>query len=102
MPDIWAGFDTGVYRAASLESEGFIHCSFAGQLDTVIKRYYSGADEIVVVEIETDLLMSRTLNEPSTNSEIYPHVYGPINRDAIVGVSTRKNRNGRRLRRAKF
>lgn len=86
MPDVWSAFDTELYRAASLEIEGFVHCSFDDQLDAVFKRYYSGAREVIVLEIETDKLMSRTLNEPSTNNEIYPHIYGPINRDAIVAT----------------
>jgi uncharacterized protein (DUF952 family) len=90
LPEVWAAFDTDLYRASSLDSEGFIHCSFADQLDAVIERYYSGADEIVVLEVETDELMSRVLNEPSTGNEIYPHIYGPINRDAIVGVERRR------------
>ena len=89
LPEVWAAFYTDLYRASSLESEGFIHCSFSEQLDAVIERYYSGADKIVVLEIETDELMSRVLNEPSTRNEIYPHIYGPINRDAIVGVTRR-------------
>jgi uncharacterized protein (DUF952 family) len=90
MPDVWARFDTELYRAASLDSEGLIHCSFADQLDSVVKRYYADVPEIIVLEIETERLMSRTLNEPSTNNEIYPHVYGPINRDAIVSAKHRK------------
>ena len=90
LPEVWAAFDTGLYRHASLETEGFIHCSFAGQLDGVIERYYSDEEEVIVLEIESDRLMSRVLNEPSTGSEIYPHIYGPINRDAIVSVENRK------------
>jgi uncharacterized protein (DUF952 family) len=92
MPEVWAAFDTDLYRAASLETEGFIHCSFAEQLDGVIDRYYRGIDEVVVIEIETDHLMSRVLNEPSTASEVYPHIYGPINRDAIVSAKRRSVR----------
>ena len=90
LPDAWASFDSDLYRHASLETEGFIHCSFVDQLDTVIKRYYSGAANIVVLEIESDRLMSRMLKEASTGNEIYPHIYGPINRDAIVGVKERR------------
>jgi len=86
LPEDWAAFDTDLYRAKSLETEGFIHCSFAEQLDGVIERYYVGVDEIVILEIETDALMSRLVKEPSTNDEIYPHIYGPINRAAIVRV----------------
>ena len=90
LPDVWAAFDTGLYKHPSLESEGFIHCSFPDQLDGVIGRYYGGAGSIVVIEIESDALMSRMINEPSTNSEIYPHIYGPINRNAIVRTFEKK------------
>ncbi len=90
LPEAWAAFDNDVYRAASLPTEGFIHCSFAGQLDDVIERYYGEAESIIVLEIETEKLMSRVLKEPSTNSEVYPHIYGPINRDAIVRALERE------------
>ena len=90
LPEAWSAFDSDLYRHASLGTEGFIHCSFAGQLDAVIARYYSGAERVIVLEIDTDKLMSRTVNEPSTNSEIYPHIYGPVNRDAIVSAKERK------------
>jgi uncharacterized protein (DUF952 family) len=89
LPDAWRAFTGDLYRAASLETEGFIHCSFAEQLETVIGRYYSDADTIIVLEIDTDKLMSRLVNEPSTNREIYPHIYGPINRAAIVSAVER-------------
>jgi uncharacterized protein (DUF952 family) len=86
----WAAWDTDLYCPKSLETEGFIHCSFEHQLGAVIERYYKGVEELVVLEIETDALMSRTVNEPSTANEIYPHIYGPINRDAIVSAVHRR------------
>lgn len=86
LSEIWAAFDSGLYRHASLATEGFIHCSFRDQLDAVIARYYANEPEVVILEIESDRLMSRMIKEPSTNREIYPHIYGPINRDAIVRV----------------
>ena len=92
LPEDWAAFESGLYRTASLETEGFIHCSYAEQLDGVIGRYYKDADEIVVLSIDPDRLMSRVVSEPSTNNEIYPHIYGPINRDAIVAAESRKLR----------
>ena len=89
LPEAWATFDTDLYRSVSLETEGFIHCSFPGQLDSVVERYYGGVHDIVVLEIDTEKLMSRVLNEASTANEIYPHVYGPINRDAIISATHR-------------
>lgn len=90
LPEDWAAFDTDLYFARSLETEGFIHCSFEDQLGGVIQRYYAGVGEVVVLTIDTERLMSRVVNEPSTANEIYPHIYGPINRDAIVGVIHRQ------------
>lgn len=90
LPDTWAEFDTQLYRHPSLDAEGFIHCSFAQQLDAVIDRYYKNEREVVVLEIDSERLMSRVINEPSTASEIYPHIYGPINRDAIKTITRRK------------
>ena len=84
LPEVWAAFDSELYAAPSLEREGFIHCSFEDQLDGVIGRYYKGESDLVILTIETDSLMSRVVNEASTNDEIYPHIYGPVNRDAIV------------------
>jgi uncharacterized protein (DUF952 family) len=92
LPEVWAAFDSDLYSHPSLADEGFIHCSFGDQLDAVIQRYYSGHDRVVVLEIESDRLMSRMIKEPSTISEIYPHVYGMINRSAIVRSFERSTR----------
>ncbi len=78
-----------VYVAASLETEGFIHCSYADQLDAVIARYYSGQPSVLVLTIDTDRLTSTLLEEPSTGGEIYPHIYGPIDRKAIIAITDR-------------
>jgi len=89
-PGDWESHAGSLYEAESLTTEGFIHCSFAEQLDGVISRYYSDADEIVILEIDPNLLTSKLVVEPSTAGESYPHVYGPINKDAIVSSERRK------------
>src|SRR5438270_4397383 len=90
LPDVWAAFGDAHYQAESLASEGFIHCSFKDQLETVLKRYYSDRPEVIILEIDTDKLDSKLVVEPSTGGENYPHIYGPIDRDAIVGWKPRK------------
>jgi len=87
LPEKWAETsDKDLYEAESLATEGFIHCSFAGQLDGVLERYYSGVERVIILEIDPTRLTSRLVEEPSTNDEIYPHVYGPINTNAVVGA----------------
>jgi len=94
LPVDWDAFDGDEYAAASLADEGFIHCSYEHQLDNVIGRYYAGAEELVILELETEQLGTKLVEEPSTGGEIYPHIYGPINRDAIVSESERKIERG--------
>jgi len=90
LPAIWKRFkDKDFYEAESLYGEGFIHCSFADQLDTVLERYYSNEKGVLILTVETEKLSSRLIEEPSTNSEIYPHIYGKINRDAIIAIDAR-------------
>jgi len=89
-PGDWESHAGSLYEAESLATEGFIHCSFAEQLDGVIRRYYSDADEIVILEIDPTRLDSKLVVEPSTGGESYPHIYGPINTNAIVGTERRK------------
>lgn len=91
LPEVWEEFkDKAFYAAESLETEGFIHCSFAEQLDAVLDRYYNNAGDVLILSVEAEKLTSSLISEPSTNNEIYPHIYGKINRDAIVGVDKRR------------
>jgi uncharacterized protein (DUF952 family) len=89
-PEVWEKFKDGkFYEAESLQTEGFIHCSFAQQIETVLNRYYKDTERILLLEIETEKLTSELINEPSTGGEIYPHIYGKINAEAIVGNKER-------------
>jgi uncharacterized protein (DUF952 family) len=91
LPNVWQQFEgKPSYSAESLQTEGFIHCSYESQLDGVIKRYYGNAERIVILKLDTDKLRSKLVKEASTNNEIYPHIYGRINRDAIVGLEERE------------
>jgi uncharacterized protein (DUF952 family) len=92
LPEVWAQFEgRPSFRAPSLESEGFIHCSFESQLENVIRRYYGNVLQVVILHIETEKLRSKLVKEQSTGGEIYPHIYGRINMDSIVRVESRTN-----------
>ena len=85
LPEVWEKFkDEKFYEADSLASEGFIHCSFADQLEAVLQRYYKGAEHVLILTIDTEKLTSKLVKEPSTNNEIYPHIYGQINLDSVI------------------
>ncbi len=75
------------YAAESLESEGFIHCSKDhSQAVEVANRLFQGRDDMVVLELDTGRLVSPIKHEPSRSGVVYPHIYGPINTNAVVGM----------------
>ncbi len=77
----------GSYEAGSLKAEGFIHCSEEHQVAGVLERYFAGQDNLVKLVIDTTKLTSRYIQEwsPSTR-DTFPHIYGPINMDAVIDV----------------
>ncbi len=84
-PETWAKFkDENEYEAESLATEGFIHCSYRHQLDGVLERYYKNQREVTLLHINPHLLDAKLIAERSTGGEVYPHIYGVINKTAIV------------------
>lgn len=77
----------GEYEAASLATEGFIHCSTEPQVAGVLLRYFSGKTDLVKLVIDTEKLSPPLKFElaPSLNEE-FPHIFGPINMDAVIAV----------------
>ena len=75
------------YSADSLASEGFIHCSRDHeQLFAVARRLYRDRTDMLALELDTGALSSPVKEEPSRSGEMYPHIYGPINKTAVVKV----------------
>jgi len=85
----------GDYRAESLAAEGFIHCSTISQVLPVAENFYKSQSGLVLLVIEPTLLSSDLIWEPPSGEspppgvpkgEPFPHIYGPINLDAVVKV----------------
>lgn len=84
-----AGLASGEYRAPSLAEEGFIHASGDEvQMLRVAARLFTGRDDLLALDVDTERLPndSPVIREPARSGEMYPHVYGPINPDAVVRV----------------
>lgn len=83
---------TGIYTVSTLGLQlsdvGFIHCSQAAQVDTVHARFYGGVTEAVIcLTIDTDRLTSPwQLDEVQGEQLPFPHIYGPLNLDAVVAA----------------
>ena len=71
----------------TLEEEGFIHASRRDQVQGVFDRYYRGLGEhLVLLTIDPARLTGVDLRVEAVGDDTYPHVYGPINRTAVVDV----------------
>jgi uncharacterized protein (DUF952 family) len=74
------------YRPEGYDSEGFIHCTDGeSHLLAVGDRYYRGdRRDYVVLSIARERITAPVKYEdPERN---YPHIYGPLNTDAVVAV----------------
>lgn len=77
----------GLYSHPSLEKENFIHACSRNQLAGVLSRYYQGITDLVLLHIDENLLTAPFQYDlaPSINEQ-FPHIYGPINTEAVVTV----------------
>jgi ligand-binding SRPBCC domain-containing protein/uncharacterized protein (DUF952 family) len=89
VADWEAGRAAGSYRAPSLESEGFIHCSSRPQLAPVARAFFAGRTDVVVLRLDPARLDAevRWEDAPGPTPGPFPHVHGPIPVAAVVDVT---------------
>ncbi|EKX60794.1 hypothetical protein STRIP9103_04176 [Streptomyces ipomoeae 91-03] len=95
-PDAWESGPDEPYAPASLPEDGFVHCS-PDETTTlaVINAFYREAPKpLRVLLIDEERLDARVEFEaaapappPGVGDDVlFPHVFGPINRDAVVRI----------------
>ena len=78
---------TGIYRAGSLDRQGFIHCSTPEQIIPVADFLFRGQRDLVLLCMDEGRLTSPVRYENLEGGErMFPHVYGPVNLDAVTMV----------------
>jgi uncharacterized protein (DUF952 family) len=77
----------GVYRGDTLDSQGFTHCSTFQQIVKVANALFRSQEGLVLLCIETDKVQSEIRYEGAGGEELYPHIYGPLNINAVVKVA---------------
>lgn len=79
----------GHYRADSLESEGFIHCSTVEQVLMPANQMFAGRTDLILLTIDPAKLTSKLVYEDCYETgHQFPHIYGPLNLDAVTGFVT--------------
>lgn len=85
--EVWQARSQGTeYLPEAYEADGFIHCT-DGETEVIAvgNRYYTAdARSYIVLSISRDRLTAQVKYEDP--ARIFPHIYGPLNLDAVVAV----------------
>jgi uncharacterized protein (DUF952 family) len=85
--EVWAEADPdGPLVRESLDDEGFIHCTDGPDalIATAERHYRADPRDFLALTLDLDRISSPwRYDDPGTP---YPHIYGPIDRAAIIGV----------------
>ena len=77
--------DAATYTPEAYAEDGFIHCTDG--LDNLLNVgnmfYTADPRDFLVLVLKTDAITSEIRYEDSENT--FPHIYGPLNTDAVVG-----------------
>lgn len=82
----WRDVTDGQYRCSSLETEGFIHCSTVEQVVEVADYLFRGTRGLILLMIDPARVVPQIRYEDAGNGKFYPHIYGPLNADAVVAT----------------
>jgi uncharacterized protein (DUF952 family) len=78
------------YTHASLATEGFIHLSTAAQIESVANTFFVGVTDLLLLKLDSERLHHELRFDnavaPDGSTQPFPHLYGPLNMDAIVQV----------------
>lgn len=84
---------SGAYTTSTLgvtlEQEGYIHFSRDSQAGMVLDNYYADVTEpLTLLTVDTKFLTSSWQFDDVPGAELsFPHIYGPLNPDAVVEVT---------------
>jgi uncharacterized protein (DUF952 family) len=81
----------GEYRVSTigrlLDDVGFIHCSFDHQVPQVADAFYRGRSDVLLLTIDESKVTSPIREENAEGTtDVFPHIYGPLNVDAVVSA----------------
>jgi uncharacterized protein (DUF952 family) len=74
----------GVFGGAPVDvRDGYIHFSTAEQAVETASKHFAGADDLMLIAVDADVLGSALKWEPSRGGALFPHLYGVLPLDAV-------------------
>ncbi|MCB9026248.1 MAG: GNAT family N-acetyltransferase [Bdellovibrionaceae bacterium] len=84
----------GHYRVDSLNVEGFIHLSRPHQVLNVANFLFKNQRNLLLLQVNQELVTAPIKYEGDKDNK-FPHLYGPLNLDAVVGIfNFEENKDG--------
>lgn len=82
--------DSGVFSGAAVDiADGFIHFSTAEQVTETANKHFKGQTGLLLVAVDEDELDEEALRyEVSRGGAFFPHLYGDLSLETVVGVSS--------------
>src|ERR1700730_13150601 len=77
-----------LYKCESLVTEGFIHCSKPDQVVEVADTIFKGQSGLILLVIDPQKVTASIKYEDAGNGKVYPHIYGPLNLEALIKVAS--------------
>ena len=79
----------------TLDEQGFIHCSFRGQVQQTADLIYGSRTDVLLLTIDPARVAAPIRVENlDGGDEHFPHIYGPLSRDAVVAVTPLESFDG--------
>ncbi|WP_254019044.1 DUF952 domain-containing protein [Mesorhizobium escarrei] len=77
----------GRFTGAPIDvADGFIHFSTAGQAKETAAKHFAGQTGLLLVAIDGARLGDALKYEVSRGGALFPHLYGPLDLNAVVSV----------------
>jgi uncharacterized protein (DUF952 family) len=64
--------------------DGYIHFSTAEQLDGTLAKHFAGQQDLILLAVDVGRLGERLQWEPSRDGTVFPHLYGPLDLNALL------------------
>jgi uncharacterized protein (DUF952 family) len=74
----------GIYKGSEVDRrDGFIHLSAAHQVRATAQKHFPGKADLVLISVTQESLGPSLKWEASRGGDLFPHIYGPLQLDAL-------------------
>lgn len=82
----WLAFqDAERFEGAPVDlADGYVHLSTASQAAETAAKHFAGVEGLMLLSVDGDALGSDLKWEPSRGGALFPHLYAPLPRSAVL------------------